>query len=102
MNRYNNLNIKKTFQGKKYFNNPIYPSIPESLDDIYVETEFGDRTDILAHQFYNNPSLWWVITIANPNKLRRDSYVCKEGLQIRIPLNPEPIVRAYNRLNSNR
>lgn len=102
MNRYRDIPKGKDFLGTRYIKNPIYPEIPETLDDIYVETEYGDRVDILAHQFYNDPSLWWIITTANPGKLRRDSYVCKGGLQIRIPLNPNPIIEEFNRINRTR
>lgn len=102
MNRYNSIQLKKDSEGKRYIRSVIYPLIPETLDDIYVETEYGDRVDILAHQFYKDPSLWWVIVASNPGKLRRDSYFCKPGMQIRIPLDPEPIINAFNRINSNR
>jgi len=102
MNRYKNTPVKKDSLGKRYLKNVIYPSIPETLDDIYVETEYGDRVDILAYQFYSDPSLWWIITTANPGKLRRDSYVCPAGLQIRIPLDPNPIIQEYDRINRNR
>ena len=102
MNRYRNIGIKNDFEGKRYLRSVIYPQIPETLDDIYVETEYGDRLDILAYQFYNDPSLWWVITTANPGKLRRDTYVCPAGLQIRIPLNPNPIIDEFERINRDR
>ena len=99
MNRYNSIQLKKDSEGKRYIRSVVYPLIPETLDDIYVETEYGDRVDILAHQFYNDASLWWIITTANPGKLRRDSYVCKAGLQIRVPLNPNPIIEEFDRIN---
>lgn len=99
MNRYQKAKIRKDFAGKRYMQNVIYPQIPETLDDIYVETEYGDRVDTLAYQFYNDPSLWWIITTANPGKLRRDTYVCPPGLQIRIPLNPNPIIDEFERIN---
>jgi len=99
MNRYRNTSTGKDSLGKRYIKNPIYPNIPETLDDIYVETEYGDRVDVLAHQFYNDPSLWWIITTTNPGKLRRDSYVCRGGLQIRIPINPNPIIEEFDRIN---
>jgi phage tail protein X len=102
MNRYRNTPIKKDYNGKRYLKNVVYPNIPESIDDIYVETEYGDRVDVLAYQFYNDTSLWWIITTANPGKLRRDSYVCPPGLQIRIPLNPSPIIKEFDRINSSR
>ena len=43
----------------------IYSSIPESDDDIYIITQHGDRLDLLAHQYYNDTSLWWYIAKAN-------------------------------------
>lgn len=102
MNRYRNIRTKKDFNGKRYLRSVIYPLIPETLDDIYVETEYGDRVDILAHQFYNDPSLWWIITTANPGKLRRDTYTCPAGLQIRIPIDPNPIIDEFDRINRAR
>lgn len=99
MNRYRNTTTKKDSDGKRYLKNTIYPNIPETLDDIYVETEYGDRVDVLAYQFYKDASLWWIITTANPGKLRRDSYVCRAGLQIRIPLDPNPIINEFERIN---
>ena len=102
MNRYKSIKQFKNRLGTRYYGSTIYPNVPESLNDIYVETEYGDRVDILAHQFYKDPSLWWVIVASNPGKLRRDSYFCKPGMQIRIPLDPEPVINAFNRLNSNR
>ena len=102
MNRYKNIKQLKSNLGNKYYGSTIYPNIPESLNDIYVETEYGDRVNILAYQFYKDASLWWVIVASNPGKLRRDSYFCKPGVQIRIPLNPESAINTFNRLNSNR
>ena len=69
MNRYRNIPKGKDSLGKRYIKNPIYPEIPETIDDIYVETEYGDRVDVLAYQIYNNTSLWWIITTATPNRL---------------------------------
>ena len=53
-------------------------------------------------QFYKDASLWWIIVASNPGKLRRDSYFCKPGMQIRIPLDPEPVIKEFDRLNSSR
>ena len=65
MNRYRNTLTKKTSSGIRYLRNVIYPQIEESIDDVYIETEVGDRADILAHQFYNDPSLWWILARAH-------------------------------------
>jgi len=78
-----------------------YPNIPLSVDDIYAITVEGDRLDLIANQFYNNVDLWWVITTANPNVIRRDSFILKPGLQIRIP-DPNRItniLRSFEQIN---
>lgn len=86
MNRYRN---SKT---------PKYPEIPLSQNDIYVISQKGDRFDILAQQYYSNPSYWWVISIANEN-LPQDSLFIPEGQQIRIPSNLDSILLQYDELN---
>jgi len=81
--------------------NSKYPSIPRSVNDIYVYTTTGDRYDILAQQYYNDSSLWWIISTANAFT-RQDSLLTPPEIQIRIPspsrLNE--ILSAYKSLNS--
>tara|TARA_R100001377_G_scaffold62151_1_gene38034 strand:- start:158 stop:460 length:303 start_codon:yes stop_codon:yes gene_type:complete len=99
MNRINNITIKKTLEGKRYYKNIKYPNIPLSLDDIYIITTDGDRLDSLANQFYYNVELWWVIAAANPLKIRRDSYNLKPNLEIRIPSDINTIENNFRNLN---
>ena len=84
---------------KQYFKYLKYPVIPPSVDDVYITTSVGDRLDLLADTFYNDVDLWWIIATANPDVIRRDSYNLKPGLEIRIPLNTEEILREYENLN---
>ena len=86
---------------KRYFKYIKYPSIPLSVNDIYAVTVEGDRLDLIANQFYNDVDLWWIITTANPDIIRRDSFNLKPGLQIRIP-DPNRvsnILRSFEQLN---
>ena len=53
----------------------------------------------LADQFYNDVDLWWIIAIANPDIIRRDSLSLKGGLDIRIPTNHHLIVQHFNAIN---
>jgi hypothetical protein len=76
-----------------------YPQIPLSIDDTYVFAEEGDRFDILAQQYYNDSSLWWIISIAN-TELKQNSYYLPLGVQIRIPYNVAAILAEYNKLNN--
>lgn len=98
MGRYTNIGSLITKEGKRYKETVKYPDIPLDFNDIYVYTDEGDRFDILAQTYYSNPSLWWVISIANP-QLEQNSLYPPLGIQIRIPNNISGIINAYNQLN---
>ena len=105
MNRYNDIQqIRNTNEfvgtiGDLYYRTVTYPEVPVSENDIYVETEFGDRLDLLANQFYGDVTLYWVIAIANPDKINMGSLFLTEGSQIRIPSNVVEVVDSFNLLN---
>ena len=99
MNRYQNIAITKYQDiGSQYYLNNIYPEIPLSNDDDYVITVLGDRLDLLAYDFYNDETLWWII--ASANSLPGDSLYLEPGIQIRIPANPSGIINQFNIINS--
>ena len=62
-------------------------------------TDPENRLDLLANQFYNDVTLYWIISIANPNKLNLGSLYPSPGSQLRIPINISGIVASYNELN---
>ena len=99
INRYSKTAVKRDNKNINYYTNTLYPEIPPNINDTYILTEVGDRLDILANTFYKDPSLWWVITKANPDKIRRDGLLIKPGIQIRIPINIERILIAFEKLN---
>ena len=86
--------------GTVYYRNAKYPEIPLSENDIYVLTDFGDRLDLLANQFYDNVTLYWIIAAANPNEVSFGSLFVDEGTQLRIPINIGSIVDSYIELNN--
>ena len=100
MGRYTNIPTSANNKGKNYKNTVKYPDIPLSFSDIYAYTDEGDRFDILAQNFYGDPSLWWVISIANP-QFDQGSMFPPLGVQIRIPTNIGPIILQYDKLNGN-
>jgi len=83
----------------QYYRPNFYPEIPESVDDIWVITDFGDRLDLLANQFYEDVTLYWIIAAANPNKINFGSLFINEGTQLRIPANVNEVLRSYQILN---
>lgn len=59
-------------------------SIPKSDSDIYIVSRPQITLDSLAYEYYDDPTLWWVIARANNLK----SAVVSGGITIRIPVNP--------------
>jgi hypothetical protein len=98
MNRYQSISTTTNSQGVKFYKNLKYPEVPPSVNDIYVISVDGDRFDILANEYYGDPSLWWVISIANPELPQNSLYLPLES-QIRIPINPSQVVANYISLN---
>jgi hypothetical protein len=105
MDRYQDIKILRNEDrfvgtiGDKYYNTVFYPEVGARESDIYVETEWGDRLDLLANQFYNNVTLWWIISIRNPNKVNFGSLFLNPGSQIAIPVDISGIIDSYNNLN---
>lgn len=98
MSRYKNIPLFSNSSGKRYYGTTKYPEIPLDFNDTYVYSTVGDRFDTLALQYYSDPTLWWVISIANKN-LPQNSYYIPEGYQLRIPANISRIITQYNALN---
>jgi len=80
MDRYGKTNTKD-----RKFNTTLYEKVHLRNDDIYVITQEGDRLDSLAHEYYNNPHLWWFIGRAN------NIYTMNvpAGTSLRIPISTE-------------
>ena len=91
--RYNNNRTKKTIDGREVYTPKIYPNIPESTLDIHIATETGDRLDTLAHQYYKDSSLWWII--ASANNIHNSVFAFTEGTILRIPQNYLQILRNF-------
>lgn len=101
MKRYSNNTSK--VNGKNIYLTTRYPEIPLGHLNNYVYTTKGDRMDILAQIYYNDSSLWWIISKANPNIIPLDSIYLPVGKQIRIPhINQLPqILLKYKEINSS-
>lgn len=98
-NRYQTIrNVKLGSTGSLYYTNNVYPDIPATDQDYYVITTLGDRLDLLAYDFYQDSSLWWVI--ASANALPGDSIFPPIGIQLRIPVNIDSIILNYKSVNN--
>ena len=105
MERYDNVPIIQTVPTVqypkiiRYRESTRYPDIPLSESDVYIYTMRGDRLDNLAYQFYKDPTLWWVLSVANPD-LPNDSLYPTLGYQLRIPSDINQILNDFDQLNN--
>ena len=97
--RYQNVPITKAdVTGSTYYQTNIYPEIPPVNNDYYIITTVGSRLDLIAFDFYQDASLWWVI--ASANSLPGDSIYAPVGIQLRIPTNLQTVLNEYNLANN--
>lgn len=97
-NRYTYSTIQtETATKKKYLGSVIYPKIKPTDNDLYVISESTDRLDLLAHKYYGDRTLWWVIAVAN--NINDASFYVTEGLQLRIPSNLSQILNDLEKIN---
>lgn len=97
MKRYDSTQIFQRWDGKRTYLTTKYPIIQPNSDDAIIITNEGDYLDTLAYTYYNDPTLWWVIALAN--NLGKGKMSVPPGLQIRIPANINAILVEFNSLN---
>ena len=95
--RYAHTSIKKNKDGKRVFKPTIYPKIPIKDSDIFIYPKFGDRLDNLAHKYYDDVSLWWII--AKANNLDEAHIGLEVDKQIRIPMDTQPILNKLKEMS---
>jgi len=81
MGRYSNTKLSKDKNGNTHRVSTILDEIPETNNDTWVITQYGDRLDTLAYQFYGDQHLWWAL--ANANGLT--TLHIPDGTSLRIP-----------------
>ena len=98
-NRYQTIPITKlNVTGSTYYQTNIYPTIQPTDSDYYIITTVEDRLDLIAYDFYQDSSLWWVI--ASANALPGDSIYAPIGIQLRIPTNLQTVLSTYKSENN--
>ena len=73
--------LRKKYTGKAVVETSYYTIPPVDVDDRYFVTQYGDRLDLLAQEFYGNRRLWWFIALVND----LNTVNVEAGLKIRIP-----------------
>ena len=97
--RYQNIpTTRVNVTGSQYYETNIYPTVQPTDTDYYIITTINDRLDLIALDFYQDQSLWWVI--ASANSLPGDSIYPPIGVQLRIPTDIRTILNNYTLTNN--
>lgn len=97
MRRYESTPVDKRFDGKRVYKTTQYPTITPQESDTIIISNQGDYLDTLAFKFYSDPTLWWIIALAN--NLGKGRMSIEPGLQLRIPTNVSSIITEFHNLN---
>jgi hypothetical protein len=98
MKRYSNISTFKRWDGKNVFFTTHYPDIPKADSDLFIISNETDYLDTLAFKYYGDPSLWFLIALAN--NIGKGRLSVEGGLQLRIPMDLSSILSEFDRLNS--
>jgi len=96
--RYSNINKKSRYDGKQIKFTTYYPEIPQSDSDIYIISNETDYLDTLAYKYYRDPTLWFIIALAN--NIGHGRMSIPPGIQLRIPTNISAILSDFDKVNS--
>ena len=99
MNRYSNTRIKRNKDFNRVYSYTLYPKIPIKNSDVFITPTYGDRLDILANDYYQDPSLWWIIAQANGIKGFTALYPKNFKGELRIPTEIQDIINEFNSIN---
>lgn len=97
MKRYTTTRQKLDKSGIRVYSTTYYPEIPLENEDRFINVIIGDRLDSLAHKYYGDNTLWWIIAKANGLKGKPG---LNAGEVIRIPSNITNIIEKFNNLNN--
>jgi nucleoid-associated protein YgaU len=98
MNRYDNIPVQNRWDGKRVYKTTIYPVIVPQDSDLQVISNSEDYLDSLALKYYGDPSLFWIIALAN--NLGKGRLSVPPGLTLRIPVDVGQVMIDYNQLNT--
>ena len=99
MSRYNDTRIKRNKDLNRVYSYTMYPKIPLKNSDIFIKPSYGTRLELLANEYYKDPTLWWIIAQANGIKGFTSLYPNNFKGQLRIPTEIQDILTEFNSIN---
>lgn len=67
----------------EFWDTLVLPDLPASLNGVEHIVAQGERIDMIAYTYYQNPTLWWLIAWANGLELLPTDL--KENMRLIIP-----------------
>jgi len=61
--------------------------ISDRETDLYVEFGTADKLENIAYRVYDDPKLWWIIMLANPEYTMEYEIEAGETIRVPLPLN---------------
>ena len=98
MKRYSTTQSGPRYDGKQVYKTTSYPTIVPLNSDLLIISNETDYLDSLSYRYYNDPTLFWIIALAN--NLGKGRLSVPAGLTLRIPMNVNEIINEMSRLNS--
>ena len=92
-----NVHTNHEHFGKEGLDTTIFPKVVRKPNDTLIIAKSTDRLDNLAHRFYKDRTLWWVICLAN--NLPGDSFFITPGTQLFIPSDIARITNEMRKIN---
>ena len=99
MSRYIDTRIKRNKDFNRVYSYTLYPKIPIKNSDVFIAPTYGTRLDILANEYYKDPTLWWIIAQANGIKGFTALYTENFKGQLRIPTEIQDILNEFSSMN---
>lgn len=98
MTRYDNTLTSTRWDGKRVYLTTLYPYIPPQSTDLQIITNEADYLDALAYKYYGDPTLFWILAVAN--NLGKGRLSVPPGLTLRVPININDIISQFTQMNS--
>jgi hypothetical protein len=95
--KYTGMKIDKN-TGNRVLKTTLYPDIRIADGDMFVYPIDGDRLENLAHRYYGDTTLWWII--AKANDIRDGSFALSPTEKLRIPSNVPRIINDLRIINN--
>ena len=99
MCRYIDTRLKRKPSGERAYSYTLYPKIPVKNSDIFIEPTYGTRLEVLANEYYKDPTLWWIIAQANGIKGFTALYTENFKGQLRVPTEIQDILDEFSLMN---